>query len=334
MSTGHPILGSPFYSYEFCAAVDAVRGGVAVARFVGENGTVGYLPFQLRPGLAGTMGLAEKVGAEMSDYSGIISEDQFRIDPMDLLEQAGLNALRIDHLPADLGRFEPPDAEGSKGLTLDIGVSGKQYFEQLLSIDKNFVKGIERGGRQLERDFGPLRFEWNVATDDGEIERVIGEKTKQYARTSAHNPFSQEWARNLLFRLAQSTAPQCGLVLSTLFAGPTWVASHLGLAGGQILHSWFPVYNEELRRFSPGHVLMAKIIERAADWGIRFIDFGQGDSSYKRKYRPAEYVVLKCALRRRNPIGFLDRCWQSVEWRVHQYRRQRENPSGSNKASD
>jgi CelD/BcsL family acetyltransferase involved in cellulose biosynthesis len=67
-----------------------------------------------------------------------------------------------------------------------------------------------------------------------------------------------------------------------LYAGDVVAALHLGLRSGQVWHSWFPAYNPDLDRYSPGLVLMLELAAAAASaLGIREIDLGKGEARYK-----------------------------------------------------
>jgi CelD/BcsL family acetyltransferase involved in cellulose biosynthesis len=58
-------------------------------------------------------------------------------------------------------------------------------------------------------------------------------------------------------------------------------ALHLGLRSGEVWHSWFPAYNPDLDRYSPGLVLMLELAAAAPALGIREIDLGKGEARYK-----------------------------------------------------
>jgi CelD/BcsL family acetyltransferase involved in cellulose biosynthesis len=70
-------------------------------------------------------------------------------------------------------------------------------------------------------------------------------------------------------------------MLSVLYAGDVVAGVHLGLRSGQVWHSWFPAYNPDLHRYSPGMLLMLELAKAAPALGIAEIDLGKGEARYK-----------------------------------------------------
>jgi CelD/BcsL family acetyltransferase involved in cellulose biosynthesis len=58
-------------------------------------------------------------------------------------------------------------------------------------------------------------------------------------------------------------------------------AAHYGLLSHGVLNAWFPVFNIELSRYSPGMILWVKLAQAAQERGIRRVDLGRGDQRYK-----------------------------------------------------
>lgn len=69
--------------------------------------------------------------------------------------------------------------------------------------------------------------------------------------------------------------------LAALYAGSTLVAVHLGLRSGRVLHYWFPAYNTEFATYSPGMLLLVRLLETAQGEGVARVDLGRGDEAYK-----------------------------------------------------
>lgn len=67
-------------------------------------------------------------------------------------------------------------------------------------------------------------------------------------------------------------------------------AWHLGLrdahADGHDLYWWFPIYDPEWESFSPGKVLLARILERGLANGLRRVHFLTGGQPYKLAWKP------------------------------------------------
>jgi CelD/BcsL family acetyltransferase involved in cellulose biosynthesis len=56
---------------------------------------------------------------------------------------------------------------------------------------------------------------------------------------------------------------------------------HAGMRSDRLLHWWFPAYDSEFARFSPGIILLFRLAEELDRVGIRNIDLGKGDERYK-----------------------------------------------------
>jgi len=122
--------------------------------------------------------------------------------------------------------------------------------------------------------------------------------------------------RKFLAELAQCDDPDCHATLSTLHAGKQWVGSHFGLMFGETLHYWFPVYNPEMKSYTPGRLVIKAIIDAAGENGVRMIDRGSGDSVAKQDFATARHHFLRGVWMRPGPIGLLYRARLSAGWRL------------------
>ncbi|MBM3288920.1 MAG: GNAT family N-acetyltransferase, partial [Candidatus Hydrogenedentes bacterium] len=102
---------------------------------------------------------------------------------------------------------------------------------------------------------------------------------------------------------------------SSLRAGRTLLAVHLGLEANGVLHYWFPAHNAEYARWSPGRVLLAHVLREGAKAGIRRVDFGRGRTPFKVRFMSRGDSVCEGCVDR-NPISrSLRRGW----WGVRQW---------------
>jgi CelD/BcsL family acetyltransferase involved in cellulose biosynthesis len=72
-------------------------------------------------------------------------------------------------------------------------------------------------------------------------------------------------------------------VLSILYVGDKIAAIHLGMRSHHVLHSWFPAYNTDLSRWSPGVVIFLKLAQIAEEQGITHLELGKGDDCHKQR---------------------------------------------------
>jgi len=146
------------------------------------------------------------------------------------------------------------------------------------------------------------------------LSHLIAMKRRQYKASGVPDPLAPDWARALLARLAGTDYETCSGVLSTLYAGDTWVASHFGLRSSHILHDWFPVYNPELREFGPGRLLLKSMCEAATNEGIRCIDRGAGESPAKRDIGNERHLYYRGAWFQSGTKATAVRMLWSLKW--------------------
>src|SRR5262249_11737309 len=146
--------------------------------------------------------------------------------------------------------------------------------------------------RKLERDVGPLRYVASCA-DPKLLSTLMAWKSAQYRRMKVADVFAYAWTRDLLHKLLEYNGVDFSPVVSALYAGDTIASIHYGLRSRALLHGWFPAYNRELARYSPGILHWIETIAAAKLAGIDRIDFGQGSESFKRRLSTGTTQVSK-----------------------------------------
>jgi CelD/BcsL family acetyltransferase involved in cellulose biosynthesis len=196
------------------------------------------------------------------------------------MKLAGLHVLTFSHLNETQLEYglsgEAP--ETAYLMHLDHEESN---WQALRRKRKKFARHTEQGERQASRDLGPLQFTPMESNWRPGLENLVKYKERQYRETGRSSVFAVAWKRQLLDKLAACREPACTGMLSTLYAGNTWLASHFGLRGGGILHYWFPVYNPEFSRFGPGQLLLKALIDNSREMKLALIDHGAGEAHYK-----------------------------------------------------
>jgi CelD/BcsL family acetyltransferase involved in cellulose biosynthesis len=134
--------------------------------------------------------------------------------------------------------------------------------------------------RKLEREQGDIEFTF-ASTDMAALATLIDWKSAQYARTGHFDRFSRPWIRDLVRLLAACDEPACRGTLSTLSVGGRLIAAHFGIRTTTRLSLWFPSYDLEFARYSPGLQLFLALAEAAPDHGVRILDLGKGTETYK-----------------------------------------------------
>ncbi|MEX2631224.1 MAG: GNAT family N-acetyltransferase [Tistlia sp.] len=314
-------LRSPFFSPRFAQGVTEAALNEVKVLVVREGGApAAFLPFQLRQGWQGNAGIAERVGGEFSDYFGLVASEGLRLGIDEAAARAGPNCLLYSHLPeSQVARGFPAD-NPEPGLMIRIEGGSSAFLERFREEKKKLASNLARCRRNLERDFGPLRFEFDTADKTGRLAFLLDRKVEQYRRTGVYDQLAVPEAgfRRLLSRFLEAPTASCMPLLSELFAGDTWVASHYGLRCGEVLHYWFPVYNPDLRKHAPGSLLLLSVIEAADEEGLALIDRGAGKTKMKEDFSNHEHRLYQGVWSRRSLGGQFAQGLLRLRWKVRQ----------------
>ncbi|MBL8700021.1 MAG: GNAT family N-acetyltransferase, partial [Alphaproteobacteria bacterium] len=249
-----------FLGPTFSRAVARTKGLARVCILRSSGRAVGYFAFQYPTSMKRGLAAAERIGGEMADYAGLVAEPGLAVTPADLLRLAGLQVFTFSHLAQSQQDFGLTGEDPRVGLRIEFPEGPAEYWKQRRKLDASLVRDTERRRRKLEQDVGPIRFEFQAGDRAAALEHLVAAKRAQYARTGAEDALTQDWQQSLLRALSTTDQPDCTGVLSTLHAGDKWVAFHFGLRCADTLHYWFPVYNPELSKFSPGRLLLLETI--------------------------------------------------------------------------
>lgn len=155
-----------------------------------------------------------------------------------------------------------------------------------------FLKTTLAKERKLGRQAGTTRFVFDERDPDA-LRTLMEWKSAQYRRTGRRDRFAKEWINTLVRRLHELRSPGCSGVLSVLYAGERPVAAHFGLRSPTVLSCWFPAYDPEFAKYSPGLILHLRMAEAAAAAGIGMLDLGRGAAEYKDALKTGELTVYE-----------------------------------------
>lgn len=309
-----------FLAYPYVRAAEEVFQNVRVCRIEDDGEPLLFFPFQYRSPIHRFFGIAECAAGNLSDYFGIIAKKGAKIDSRALLSKSKLTAILFTHLQEFQLDF------GLKGQSPEIGHlaefpnGGHSFWQEKRLTDKRFVLDTERLERRLEKELGPVRFELQTLHPEAELEKLITAKRLQYVRTKVTDPLSSTSSVQFLHLLLKTAHPLCSGVMSTAYVGDTWVASHFGLQCDKTIHYWFPVYNLNLRAYSPGRLLLKRIIMHGHERGISRADFGAGDSPSKRDFSTGTHDYYRGLWSAGTPFSLPYRAGLSALWRYNKIR--------------
>lgn len=314
LQQSNPALASPYFAPAFTQIVAAACDDVEVAVVEDAEKPVALFPYQRE-----RFNIAGPVGAFISDYHGLICQPGFALDPRELLRSCGLMAWDFEHIPADQTCFAPFHRGQGRSPIIDLSAGYEAYIKERREAGTEQIKKSGNLSRRLEREVGPLRFVAH-SPDKSLLEQLLQWKTAQFRRNRWRDLFSIPWVRQTMEGIHAAQTPEFAGMLSLLYAGDKLVAAHFGMRSATVWHYWFPSYDPAFSKYSPGVILLLKMAEAAPMLGIRVIDLGCGEHSYKERLMngavptakgSVELPCLTTAARRVKKIPFRVRCWVS-----------------------
>jgi CelD/BcsL family acetyltransferase involved in cellulose biosynthesis len=281
-----PSLDSPYFAPELIQALAAGRTACRVAVMRRKSEIVGFFPFETN-----NLGLGRPIGGRLSDYHGPIVPDAERIDAVDLVRRSGLVSFAFEHVPAARAEFTQHAKLTRPSHSLDIAQGFDAYRKERRAAKSDAADDLRGAVKKVTSRVGEPRFEWHTDSEAA-FDQLVDWKRRQYAATGHTDSLASAWIRTALRRIAWMNTPAFSGVLSTLWVGERLVAVHLGIWSGAVLHSWFPAYDDELSRVSPGFALIRLLIDAAHERGIARIELGTGDEEYKQRLSNLQLPVL------------------------------------------
>jgi CelD/BcsL family acetyltransferase involved in cellulose biosynthesis len=190
-------------------------------------------------------------------------------------------------------RLAPYHRSRHRSPVIDLRDGADAYLAAVRAQSRDVLSQVARRRRKLEREVAPLTCEWNRA-EPADLTTLLTWKSDQYRRTGVWDRFAEPWIERVVRALAEPRdAPLLEGVLTTLHAGDRLVAAHFGLRAGRRLSWWFPAYDPELGRYSPGLVLLLDLVGLAPEHGVDVVDLGRGEHHYKVRVANASTEVAE-----------------------------------------
>ena len=280
-------FASPYFDPHFIKAVAKVRDDVRVVMVVEDGTPVCFLPYQ-----ENSQGRAVPTGGRLNDYHGILgTPDNAATYFKKIIKAADLKSYAFHALvPPETEQLSAYSFRELRTHHLDLS-NGWDAYRKWVRKHSSTVKRQGQKTRNLEKEVGPIRFEFDC-TDGEVLERLIELKRAKYQRSNTFDILSVEWAANLLRELHNAKHPNFQGILQAMWAGDELICVHFGMMTDEILHYWFPIYDYQYSRYSPGTEMMLRVAEEASQRGIKKLDLGYGDDAYKFKFCNGNEAVL------------------------------------------
>lgn len=138
---------------------------------------------------------------------------------------------------------------------------------------------------------GELKFK--IAENKEEINRIVNfiikHKSKQYENTNAWNLFKIDV--NKSFFNSSSLEFNKIMYITYLMLNEKIIAAHFGYIYNKRCYYLFPVYDYSYKKYSPGKILLKKIIDHCIANSLEYFDLTIGLEDYKKKYSNNENEI-------------------------------------------
>ncbi|MEW2580657.1 GNAT family N-acetyltransferase [Streptomyces syringium] len=294
---GSPQLANPFLAPEFTLAVGRSRHGARIAVVREDGEPVAFFPYQ-----RSSLGVGRAIGLGVSDAQGLVHRPGFQWDARELLHACGLSVWEFDHLVEGQKPFEVAATGAFASPVIDVDQGFERYLTALRKQRPKFVRTTRAKERRLARNVGEVRYVHDER-DPAVLRTLIGWKSAQYRRTGRSDRFARPWICRLVDQLFHTRTESFAGLLSVLYVGGRPVAAHFGPRSRTVLCCWFPAYDPEFGRYSPGLLLHLRMAEGAAAEGLGYVDLGRGEKEYKDLLKTRELSVCEGWVMRRHPVA-------------------------------
>ena len=283
----HEHFSSPYFDPNFIKAVAKVRDDVRIVMVVENGRPVCFLPIQ-----ENSKGRAVPAGGRLNDYHGLLGKPSDTVAHFKKIMKAAEVKSYAFHalVPPETEQLQPYSFRELRTHHLDLS-DGWEAYRKWVRRHSSTVKRQGQKTRNLEKEVGPIRFEFDCS--EGEVlERLIELKRAKYQRSKTFDILSVEWAANLLRELHNVKHQNFQGILQAMWAGDELICVHFGMMTDEILHYWFPIFDHQYSRYSPGTEMMLQVAEEACRRGIKKLDLGYGDDAYKFKFCNGNEAVI------------------------------------------
>jgi CelD/BcsL family acetyltransferase involved in cellulose biosynthesis len=315
---------SPFYQYDFARLLSETNLYVAVIIGYQDDDVKFLVPFQFASGLNRLIGVAQQLGGHLSDYSGVISQHGF--DKTIIVEQCLIDYMLFDHAPnSSITRQLVKELQFQEESS-QVLIKGplEEYLAQIKIKNSNFSREIAETEQQLVEKYGAIHFIFHNEYEM-HLELFFKYHKKHCDELNVRDPLANENDKKLIRKLHQLQGNRLKPVLSTLYAGDTWLATHLGIEANGVIHYWFHIENKAIAHYIPAKHLLLKVIKAAFEKKLHCIDLGFGHADINKQFGNNrmnffcnhQVPLYKGVIVGSSLKGKISRVVQSLKWRFY-----------------
>lgn len=301
-----PEFANPFLHPGFAETASRILTPVDVALFRdGEQ-------FGVLPVVRGRNAAAPPAEG-LNEQQALVATPGLELSPHRLLRTLGVSSLRFDHL-LDAQRNELGLWTSRRGGSpqADLSAGFEAYVEQRKAAGSSTIRETLRKERKLQREVGAVEFQLHDA-DEATFEKLIGWKRQQHHRTGVDDLFADSRVVELLREIRLLDEPGFRARFSVLRANGEPLAVHLGLFSDSVGHVWYPAYDTRFSSYSPGLILLLRMMRAISEQGCRTLDFGPGPQRYKRSLQTHSLPICMGVVDASGLVSLARRGWHGAK---------------------
>jgi CelD/BcsL family acetyltransferase involved in cellulose biosynthesis len=197
------------------------------------------------------------------------------------------SALRV------LRRMEDSSCAMTLGAACPTVRTSDSWDEFLKGRDGNLRRKLRRAKQAAEREGLTLRVEIGERPED--VSRLLPDVDHVYEIAEKEHPrlhFLAGELRAFTIEILLEAARAGHLALVVVYAGERPVATAFGFRSAEVLCYSGPRFDSAFSQLSPGHLVLAALIEHAHHIGVAEVDLLLGDTRYKREWSTGSYDTV------------------------------------------
>ncbi len=274
---------SPLLSPDFMDLIAKSRRDVRCILVRRGKELVAVLPVFQR-----NFGLIRPVGAPFSDYAAPILSKDANLTIEEIIALSGYAAYRSNAVLLPMSDEGPDGSETAmRSFIIHLnGQSAEEHLESHRAQHAKRYKNFRRLMNKLERECGEIEFVYGPAKDLP-VETLLKWKSQQFVReglldlTTSRNSAS---ILNNMSTLEVTDDSNLSGFMTCLKVKGEMVVGHFGVRGETNFHPWISAYDPEFEDYSPGLLLLYKIVEEMGNMGLESYDLSSGHESYKKYF--------------------------------------------------
>ncbi len=305
LQAAHSDYMSPLFSPAFAQTIGKVRADARVTLIEAPDGTLlCVLAAFAKPG-----GRARALGAPFADYAGPVMHQAAELSLTDIIALAGLSAWRTDFLVDPWHHFKQErGAEDSSHIIRPGELAPAAFLESRRALHPKRFKNFRRLDRQAQTELGELSFQWGRMSAKLR-ERLFALKSAQYQLSGLVDLTTASRARQILDAVEASPNG----FQTSLWAGDSLISAHFGFRDGAAFHPWIAAFDNAFSHYSPGNLLLTRIIENLQAMELAEYDLAEGHEHYKKYFSNASRTTYRAAIYAPSLPGRLN-AWTDAAW--------------------